>query len=283
MNGVPDIKSVALAGEEFYLINEVLEKRFGLYFPEHKRAILESRLRPRLHALHLWRFRDYYFVLQSDPGEVQRLATLVTNNETYFFRERYQFTALINELRQDVNGRDIGSTTLRVLCAGCSSGEEAYTIKFYTQDNRESLTSLYTEINAFDVDPVRVVMARQAEYRPRSLREMSEDQIGRYLTPAGPERYSVKAQYRSGVDFSSGNLMDLRSFRRPQPYDVVFCRNALIYFSEAAFRWAIDNLAEVLRPGGWLFLGHSESIIGMTNKFESVRLDGCMAYRRLAA
>ena len=282
--GEPQDKKLILSDEEFYLLNEVIEARLGLCFPEHKRTILEARLRPRIQTLHLASFMDYYMLLQSNPDdEVGELAKLATNNETYFFRERGQFEALIGDGAAQLRSNLASPGKLRILCAGCSSGEEAYTISFYFKDHAAQVQGLEAHIDAFDVDSDRLGIARRSTCRPRSLREMTDSQIHRYLTQTEPDTHEVKPEYRTGVHFAVGNLIDVTTFQRPLPYDVVFCRNVLIYFSDKMLRRAIDNFSSVLRPGGLLFLGHSESIIGMTNRFETARMAGSIIYRRTTA
>lgn len=273
---------IVLCDESYYLLNELLEESFGIHFPMSRRKLLESRLQPRIKALHLTSTMDYYILVQGAGPELQELAHAVTNNETYLFRERYQFEALFNdgiELLQSTAG---DSGRLRMLCAGCSSGEEPYTLNCFAQDHKHRDSTLRTEIDAFDLDHNRLDIAKRAQCRTRSLREMSPDQIGQYLTCLAPDSYEVKGAYRRGVAFQSGNIVDLRTYQRPMPYDVVFCRNVLIYFSDAALLRAIENFSNVLRPGGLLFLGYSESIIGLSPKFETVRLNKCIAYRRIA-
>lgn len=266
--------------EELELLNEIISTQFGLWFPEHKREILISRLGPRLRSLHLRRFIDYYLYLQYDlDGEREHLARLLTNNETYFFRETRQFAALFNQGLEELkaNGR---FTRLRCLSAGCSSGEEPYTLNIYACQNRQKLGGLALEIEAFDIDTDRLDSALRAVYGPSSLRALDGNDIHSYFIERDSHHWELLEIYRRGVRFREGNIMDLRSFRRPQLYDVLFCRNALIYFSEEALHQAIANFAEVLRPGGLLFLGHAESIIGVSRQFETVRLGNCIAYRR---
>jgi len=241
------------------------------------------RLAPRIQELHLSNFLDYYLLLQADSSEIQRLATLATNNETYFLRERHQFEALIAYLEQRNQTQPTITQGTRILCAGCSSGEEAYTISFYLQEHAHMPAGREVSIDAFDLDPVRVVMARRAAYRPRSLREMGDADVRRLLDSDDPERYEVKQRYRTGVRFSTGNIVDVSSYPRSRSYEIVFCRNVLIYFSQGGLQRAIDNFAQVLRPGGLLFLGHAESIIGLSEHFETVRLSNCIAYRRVSA
>lgn len=266
---------VALSDEAYHLINELLEDRFGLVFPPHRRSVLESRLQTRLRALHLRDFLEYYAYLRANgDGERRELAKAVTNNETYFFRERDQFDALFAE-----GEAALGRGSLRILSAGCSSGEEAFTLSFFAR-HAAARFGREVAIDGFDLDTDRVAIAQRGECRPRSLRQMTPDQIERYLEPAGPDRFRVRDPYRAGVRFTSGNLVDPVTFSGPAPYDVVFCRNVLIYFSAASLRRAVRNLAARLRPGGLLFLGHSESIIGMFPELETIRLGRSIAYRK---
>lgn len=272
-----------LTQEEYLLLNEVISEQFGIWFPEHKREILESRLRPRLQALHLKRYMDYYLLLQVDlASEKEQLARLVTNNETYFFRETHQFEALFGEAIEGLKASSSVPFELRLLCAGCSSGEEPHTLNIFARESSYRLGGTAVQIDGFDIDTSRLATAKAAVYGSSSLRSLSEEQIRRYFT-AHDGGHALRPHYRKGVQFAQGNIIEIASYRRALPYDAVFCRNVLIYFSEAALHQAIDNFAAVLRPGGLLFLGHSESIIGLSQHFETVRFAQCIAYRRVAA
>lgn len=273
-----------MTAEEHLLLNEVIERQFGLSFSPAKRDFLESRLRPRLLALHLRRFIDYYLLLRYDlESELEHLARQVTNNETYFFREVYQFEGLFGDAAMaglGVPGRRGAEATLRMVCAGCSSGEEPYTLNLYARAAAARLPGLRWSIDGFDIDVDRLRAAKQGVYGAGSLRSASAEQRAEHFTDLGDDRWELRRPYREGVSFAYGNILSPSTFRRSHPYDVVFCRNVLIYFSEAAFHRAVTNFAEVLRPGGLLFLGHSESLIGRSDRFETVRLERCIAYRR---
>lgn len=266
-----------MSQEEYLLLNELIANRFGITFPEGRRQVLEIRLRPRLQALRLRHYRDYYFHLQCDlNGEGQRLAESVTNNETYFFRETEQIEALLAQ----APGLAGGDRRLRILSLGCSSGEEPYTLALLAREHSALPRGIQIDIDAVDLDPSRIAIARQAEYGRPSLRAASAEQIARYFTSPGPDRWSLKPAYRTGVRFASGNLLELPSLPFPGAlYDVLFCRNVLIYFAEAALHRAIGNFSALLRPGGLLFLGASESIIGLSESFETVRLGRSIAYQ----
>ena len=270
-----------LSLEELALFNELFSSKFGLFFPDHKREILESRLTPRLRANHLQRFIDYYLLLEYDlDRELDYLVCAITNNESYFFRETFQFDSLGGEQLEELKEGGLKGQ-VRILSAGCSSGEEPYSLNIFLRgvELEESDPSL--RIDAVDLDPERLDQARRGEYRPTSLRALSRAKTDIYFEQRSEERFELRQRYRRGVHFSRGNILDVSTFRTATPYDVLFCRNVLIYFSENALKTAIENFAQVVRLGGLLFLGHSESIIGLTRAFQAERLGQCIAYRRV--
>ncbi len=273
--------AASLTIEELALFNELFASNFGLHFPEHKLEILESRLQPRLRANGVQRFMDYYLLLQYDLArELDPLTRAVTNNESYFFRETSQFEALggakLDELCQ--GGPLPGK--LRFLSAGCSSGEEAYTLNIFARGFPAALTPGTLSIDGIDIDSERLEMARRAIYRPTSLRALTAAQTSRYFVRHDTEGFELRQNFRRDVEFHYGNILDLDSLSGFEQYDAVFCRNVLIYFSEPALKAAVENFARVVRRGGMLFLGHSESIIGLTKAFQAERIGSCIAYRR---
>jgi chemotaxis protein methyltransferase CheR len=301
-----------LTQEEHLLLNELVSAQFGITFPEHKRAVLESRLRPRLVALHLPRYYDYYLHLQCDTdGERSRLAELVTNNETFFFRETHQFDSLFEEAADELKAGAAAPGTLRILCAGCSSGEEPYTLALWSRQHFVRWAGTELVIDAFDLDASRVEMARRAEYGRSSLRSATPEQVDKLFAPvpqpapaypyaagaaaggvstaavspllslAANDRWTLRPAYRTGVRFAWGNILAPDTYRPAVQYDALFCRNVLIYFAEPALHAAVRHFAQMLRPGGLLFLGASESIIGLSDQFETVRLSRSIAYRKV--
>jgi chemotaxis protein methyltransferase CheR len=270
-----------LTPEELDLLNDFLTGTLGLHFPEHKREILESRLRPRLQDLGLRRFIDYFYMLQMNPnGELGLLSRLITNNETYFFREIHQFEALFGDGLDLIKSSLAVPDSLRILCAGCSSGEEPYTLSIYAKENQYRLWNHTIAIDAFDIDTDRLQIAKSGLYGKNSFRFTTEEQLEKYFRSPDDGRYEVKPLFRSAVQFSRGNIVQLETYQKPIRYDVIFCRNVLIYFSEPSLEKAIENFAACLRSGGLLFLGHSESIIGMSRHFESVKVGSGIAYVR---
>ena len=272
-----------MSAAEHLLLEEVIETRFGLSYAARNRESLEARLRPRVRTLGLRRFIDYYLHLQYDPeGELPILAGMITNNETYFFRETYQFDGLFEEgIALLDEGRLSRTTELRILSAGCSSGEEPYTLSLYANDYLRQHPGFRWSIQAFDLDDERLTKAQRAVYSHGSLRNTDPEQLAAYFEAESDDCYSLRPEFRRGVCFRSGNLLNPEAYGPKESLDVIFCRNVLIYFSEGAFRKAIENFAQALRPNGLLFLGHSESLIGRSTAFETVRLENCIAYRRV--
>lgn len=272
-------ESPTMSSEELALFNELISQRFGIHFPEHKREILETRLIPRLQANHVRRFIDYYLLLQFDlDREMGPLTQAITNNESYFFRETQQFEALDLAMLDELEAGGVQGK-LRFLSAGCSSGEEPYSLNIFLREPiRGSRRDLH--IDACDLDLSHLDKARRGVYRPNSLRALSPRQTRLYFSSLDDGTFELRPRFRHGIEFHHGNLLD-PDLLIPRRYDVVFCRNVLIYFTDRAMLKAIDNFAQKVRLGGLLFLGHSESIIGLHPKFQAERIGQSIAYRRV--
>lgn len=269
-----------MTDEEHRLLNEFVSDLYGISFNSERRHLLESRLKPRLQTLQLQRYMDYYLELQYGfDTEMAEFTRLLTNNETYFFRETKQFDALLEEGWEDLIRGPNNGRPLRVLCAGCSSGEEPYTLKIFATGSHSRVDPDELEIDGFDIDSGRLATAKCAEYGQSSMRAANERQIRRFFARTGSDLYTLNSKFREAVNFSRANILDLSTYPSGG-YDAVFCRNVLIYFSESALYRAVENFASALRPGGLLFLGHAESIIGLSDSFETVRFERCIAYRR---
>jgi chemotaxis protein methyltransferase CheR len=276
--------TVKMTEEEYHLFNELLSNNYGIYFAESKREFLETRLKPRLDAFNLQTYMEYYYLIQYNTdgnNELQNIARLVTNNETYFFRETHQFEVLFDHAIDDLKAHSASKKIIRFLIAGCSTGEEPYTLNIFAKENQYQAWGYSFVIDAFDIDTDALQIAKDARYKKRSLRFMDEEKISKYFKRCGKDYYEIKDMYRSGVTFNWGNILRLDTYQSAAPYDVVFCRNVTIYFSEPALHKAVENFAQCLRPGGLLFLGYSESIIGISRSFESVRLGNCIIYKRI--
>jgi chemotaxis protein methyltransferase CheR len=265
-------------------LSELIENRFGLLFDGGRRDILDSRLRTRARHLGLETLREYYLYLRFHPdreAELTRLVSLITNNETYFFRETNQFDILIRHVIPPLMP-GLKDRPLKILCAGCSSGEEAYSLVIALQNAGQDAAGVTWEIDAHDVDTEQIAQAREAVYEQTSLRACDADARRRYFNPVG-SRFQLKDRHRQGVRFFETNLVAPKWSLGRDVYDVVLCRNMLIYFAQPAFTSVIDMFSQWLRPGGYLMLGHSESLLDRKTPFVPVMLEGGVVYRKLAA
>ena len=269
---------------ELKLLTDLIEERFGLAFQGIRLEILESKLRPRLRELHLTTVRDYYQYLRFHPdreSELARLPTMVTNNETYFFRETHQFDLLVShvipERRASLRGRP-----LRVLSAGCSSGEEPYSLSIALHNAGIALAGISWEIDGCDVNVERIARAQEALYSETSLRACDADARRKYFVAEGA-RFRLRDKYRANVRLFPTNLMAPNGALGWSVYDVILCRNMLIYVSEEAFSQVIGLFARSLLPGGYLLLGHSESLLDRKTAFAPAMLNGAVVYRKLEA
>lgn len=268
--------------DEFRLFSEWLAREYGLRFGPEKREILRARLDPRRVALNLDSFQRLLFRVRYHPDrqvERDRLLASLTNNESYFFRAPNQLEVLRSDilpsLAREAHARD---RPLRLLSAGCASGEEPYTLALIAREVlRDPAAAVITGV---DLDPDALDRARKAVYRSHALRSMEDSIRDRYFEPTEDGRWRLRPRFTSAARFQQGNLVAPEWPETVAAQDIVFCRNVLIYFDDAALRRAVENLYRVVRPGGYLFLGHAESLSRVPTRFAPERRPGAVVYKR---
>jgi chemotaxis protein methyltransferase CheR len=266
--------------EEYALLSELIRERFGLDFPSGQRDRVRFRLRHRLEARSMPSFREYHRFLVLSPEadlEAPFLAEALVNNETWLFREAYQFACFF-ERAADAAPRPDGP--LRLLCAGCSSGEEAYSLAIAWWENAFRFPGRSCEIVAVDLSAAKIREAERGEYGGASLRAAAPEALQRYFARAG-EAWRVKPWVRKLVSFRAANLLALRDAFPARSFHAIFCRNVLIYFGEPVVMEVCALFHELLDAGGALFLGHSESILGRTPLFQAQRAPDFVYYRKV--
>lgn len=263
------------------LIRELVEEQCGINFGLDSITFLQRRIGPRLRAIGLASFKDYYLHLKYDQGGSQELGVLIeqlTNHETYFFRERYQLDAFQFEVLPLLISQFSALRRLNVWSAGCASGEETYTIAMLLQ----MTTALRDwKVRVFGTDISRPVLAkaRRGLYSEKSFRVMEDSERLRFFEREGAQ-WSVAEEVRALTAFGHFNLLHREKISLLGTCDVIFCRNVLIYLSATARAQVVDTFYTRLRAGGYLFLGHSESLINVTTKFEIVSLENDLVYRK---
>ena len=284
----PSDHDVELSEEEFRLLRDFIHERFGLYFEASQRASLRSRLVGRLASLDLMSFEDYYHYLRFGPQraeELERMVSHLTNNETYFYRESPQLQVFAEHVLRSVKERKLANAsgdrprTVRILSAGCSTGEEAHTLAMIVYDSGQFFWNWEVQVVGMDVDHQALEKARRGVYFHNSFRSLSPAQLERHFVRQGPGA-AVKDAIRKMVTLRHGNLVEPASFAGLAPVDVIFCRNVLIYFSDTMIRKVVQSFHELLAPGGHLFLGHAESLSRITDLFTPVRFQGAMVYQK---
>lgn len=270
-----------MSNEEFRLLRDMIAARTGLSFAPEMRAGFERRLRERLAARNLRTFTEYYQHLRFHPLAAQEwdeVYDLLTTNETYFYREDYQLIAFRDEilpmLAQQVKVRK----RLAVWSAGCSTGEETYTIAILIKDSN-LFAGWEVAVYGSDISRRCIAVARKGRYGASSFRAMPEEMRRAHFIERGDGAY-VAESIRSMCHFNQMNLLDANRARLLGRVDAVFCRNMLIYFDTHSRRKVIDLFHERLFPGGVLLLGHSESLLNVTTAFELLHLKGDLVYRK---
>ncbi|MDQ8204338.1 protein-glutamate O-methyltransferase CheR [Pelagicoccus sp. SDUM812003] len=274
--------SMNLSADQYRKIRELIYRHMGVAFDDGKRYFLEKRLETRMSALRIERFDDYLFLLRfptRGEDELQQFVNEITTNETYMFREFEQLQTFADDcLPETLMRKDSANDrNLRIWCAGCSSGEEAYTLAMILRETVHDLDSWTLELLASDIDETRLGMASRAVYDRRSVAQVPEAYYDRYIEERDG-KYHIAPSLKRMVRFENINLHDRKAMRGQRGFDFVFCRNVLIYFDEVSRRGVVDNFYNAMNSGGFIFLGHSESVGRFSTKFALKRLGRSLVY-----
>jgi chemotaxis protein methyltransferase CheR len=282
--GLGDLHSeLKLTDAEFRMFSDLLRRHGGLHFGPDTRFLLEKRLVRRLRALEVNSFSAYHYRVRNAAPHDEEFAHLIdelTTNETYFFRERNQLRALIGEIFAElrVARQSSGRGPITVWSAGCSSGEEPYSIVILAME-AGLVPGADLHVYASDISTRMLRKARQGLYREASFRETEPSLRQRYFSEKDG-LWRISDDVKKHVDFIHLNLFDRSKISLLGAMDVILCRNVIIYFDPENKRRVIQTFYEKTRPGGHLLLGHSESLINLSNSFELRHLQNDLVYRR---
>lgn len=274
---------IPLDQKEFRLLRDLIYRHCGLYFAEESKYLLEKRLNTRLAELRLSCFRDYYYQLCYGQSRDQELATaidLLTTNETYFFRENFQLDTFTEEVLPDLIQlkKQKGEKRLRIWSAGCSSGEEPYTLAMLLLD-KPILHDWFIEIIGTDISRRVLKTAREGLYGQNSFRATNDNYRKRFFSEVG-NKWQIDERVKSLVSISHLNLFDRNRIALLGEMDVVFCRNVIIYFDLEAKKKVIRSFHDCLHPGGYLLLGHSESLMKISTDYKLRHFTNDMLYQK---
>jgi chemotaxis protein methyltransferase CheR len=252
-----------------------------MVFNEGKRYFVDRRVIDRMSATGSATFASYFARLRSDlQNEVEQFINAFTINETYFYREDQQLRCLTSDLLDDRVRLKTRGQPIRIWSVPCSTGEEPFSIAIWILENWPQADSHDIEIVGSDIDTKVLEAAREGIFGKRSLMRLTPDLIDKYFVPIDPERWRIVQSLRESILLTSVNLVDASQTRTHGKFDVIFCRNVLIYFDDASRREAAENLYENLEPGGYICLGHTESMSRISPLFEVCRFADAIVYRK---
>lgn len=267
-------------------IRDLVYQVAGIFHPDSKLYFLHDRCKRRMTAIKVATSQEYLDALTIRAGrerELQMLLNEITVGETSFFRNQPQLDALrkfiLPELFQEKER--LGYRRLRIWSAGCSTGEEPYTLAIILLETMQARQENWQiEILATDINEKSLARARQGQYAAYSLRNVSRPMLEKYFSPVSENEYQVREAPRSLISFQHLNLFDERRLMFLRGLDVILCCNVLIYFDAESKRRMIQHFYNMLQPHGYLFLGHAESLFGINDDFRLVHFPGATAYTR---
>nr|WP_245611298.1 protein-glutamate O-methyltransferase [Solidesulfovibrio alcoholivorans] len=256
-----------MTDKEFKRLSDFIHSEVGIKLPSSKKVMVEARLQKRLRTLGMPGYRQYYEFLFSPKGldeELVHLIDVITTNTTEFFREPRHFEVLTQDVLPAWRAAYGPARPFRLWSAGCSTGEEPYTLSIVLSEFAQRMQGFRFTIMATDISTRVLSLAKNGVYPEERLAKMSMELKRRYfLRSKDKSRKLVRLvpELRRAIDFRRLNFMEPFSF--PEPLDTIFCRNVMIYFDRATQEQLLQKFCMQLRPGGFLFIGHSESLTGM--------------------
>jgi chemotaxis protein methyltransferase CheR len=272
----------AISDADFLKFREFFHRKTGIHFEESKRYFVDKRLLERVEATGADDFRSYFIALrfESNGAELQQLVNAMTVNETYFFREAYQFDCMVHDMLQEVIQRKRAGDPIRIWSVPSSTGEEPYSIALYLLERWPMINAYDVEILSSDIDTTVLAAARRGVYSSRSVANLPREYLEKYFKKISDNEYKLSQDLIDAVDFSRVNLSDINDTRRFRDVDIIFCRNLLIYFDDLSRRVAAETMYDALVPGGFVCLGHSESMSRISSLYTVRRFKDAMVYQK---
>ncbi len=267
---------------DFQKFAEFFYRKTGIHFDEGKRYFVDKRLLERIAATNSESFRAWFTALRFETRgtELQQLVNAMTVNETYFFREAYQFDCMVNHMLDEIAARKRRGGRIRIWSIPSSTGEEPYSIAIYLLERWAKIDDYEVEILSSDIDTNVLDAAQRGVYSPRSVAQLPRAYLDRYFTPAGDGDWRISRDLVNAVEFNLVNLTNAADTRRFRDIDLIFCRNLLIYFDDLSRRIAAEAMYDALSPGGFICLGHSESMSRISSLYTPRRFPDAMVHQK---
>lgn len=273
--------SITVTAEDVLRLCEFVYRRTGMLFDDSKRYYIDRRLTERMLATQSRSFQEYFANLRSDAEhEIEHLINAFTVNETYFYREDHQLRCMTSNLLDEIVLQKTPDETIRIWSLPCSTGEEPFSIAIWLMENWPAVDRYNIEIIGSDIDTRALAGAAEGIYGERALMRLSRAIKERYFRPLVDGTYQIDPGLRDSIRFTKVNLIDTPSMAEYRNIDIVFCRNVLIYFDDASRRLAAENVYDCLRPGGYICLGHSETMSRISALYRVRRFPDAIVYQK---
>jgi chemotaxis protein methyltransferase CheR len=279
MNTQPAAQEFELTDADFNRLRQLVREHTGIALSEAKRELVYGRLARRLRRLKLTSFAEYCDLVENRPAEeLQEFTNAITTNLTSFFRESYHFEHLAADVFPQLERERARTKRIRIWSAACSTGEEPYSIAMVVREALAHLRDWDIKVLATDIDSKVVATAAEGVYGSDRLKGVSPERVRRWFPQAAgrPDSCAATAELKALITFRQLNLVE--AWPMKGPFDVIFCRNVVIYFDKDTQRRLFDRMAELQDPGGWLFIGHSENLLNLTSRYKLV---GRTIYRKV--
>jgi chemotaxis protein methyltransferase CheR len=275
------ILAADLTQEDVRRVSEFLYRRTGMVFADNRRYYIDRRVAERIAVTQSESFRSYFAILRSDANhEIEHLVNAFTVNETYFNREEHQLRCMTSDLLGNIARMRGRTEAIRIWSIPCSTGEEPYSIAMWLMEHWSEVDNYNIEIVGSDIDTCALKVGTEGIYSERALMRLSKDVVSRYFELLPGSRYQIHPGLVDSVQFTQANLIDSRDMARYRGFDIIFCRNVLIYFDDSSRRIAAENLYDCLRPGGYICLGHSETMSRISSLFRVCSFSEAIIYQR---
>ena len=271
---------IAFTVPEIKRIGDFVYRWTGMVFGETKRYYIERRIIERMARCGKDSVDRYLDYAATQPDEREILINAFTINETYFYREDHQFAALSHDILPAIVAARRPGDLVRIWSMPCSTGDEAYSIAIWLLENWPLVDAYNIEIVASDIDSVAMQTAEAGWFGAKALARLSPRILANYFSEEYDQRRKIIDDLRESVQFVPANIIARSTLAGLARFDVIFCRNLLIYFDDASRAVAVDNLYDWLNPGGFICLGHNESMNRITDRFAMVRCDDAIVYRK---
>jgi chemotaxis protein methyltransferase CheR len=276
-----DKSKITISEDDFLKFREYFYRKTGINFELTKRYFVDKRLIERIEATDSGDFRNYFIMMrfQASGSELQLLTNLMTVNETYFLREDYQFDCMVASILPELVSRKTDGSPIRIWCIPSSSGEEPYTIAMYLMERWAGIHQWDVEIISSDIDTGILNKARAGRYSARSVMHVPAPWLIKYFTRVG-EEYQICQDLREAVEFTRVNLAESADTRSYKKFDLIFCRNLLIYFDDLSRKTAAEVFFDALNPGGFVCLGHAESMSRISSLYKVRKFPQAIVYQK---